>query len=79
MIKEILIRSCEILNRNDIIQTLKSVNKTEEISNEQIQSEVYKLLSYYNFVASSIFQNYFELTFTDTLMSDEYNKIQYYN
>lgn len=79
MIKEILIKSCEILNRNDIIQTLKSVNKTEEISNEQIQSEVYKLLSYYNFVASSIFQNYFELTFTDTLMSDEYNKIQYYN
>lgn len=79
MIKEILIKSCEILNRNDIVQSLKNVSKIENISNEQIQSDVYKLLSYYNFVVSSIFQNYFELRFTDTLVSDEYNKIQYYN
>lgn len=77
--KDILIKCSEILNRSDITKVLKSVDSVDNISDSNIQDEVIKLIGYFNFVTHSIYQNYINLTRTETLKSDENNKIHYYN
>ena len=79
MLKNIFIKCSELLNRNDIIQELKKSNSVDDISNAQIQSDVLKMTSYYNYVVSSIFSEYIDLTFNENLISDENNKIHYFN
>ena len=79
MLKDILIKCSEILNRADITHALKSSNSIDDISNQQTQNDVIKLISFYNFVTISIFQSYIDLINTDTVVSDSSNKIYYYN
>ena len=71
MMKNILIKCAEILNRNDIISTLKQVNSINEISDYNIQSDVIKLISYYNYITQTIYQEYFDLIITEHVSSDD--------
>ena len=43
---------------NYISKTLKNVSSLDEISNESILSDTIRLISYYNFVCSTLFENY---------------------
>lgn len=79
MLKDIIVKCAETLNRNDIIKSLKYVSSIDEITDEQIQSDVIKIISYYNYISNAVFQDYIELTKSETIKSDENNKIQYYN
>ena len=79
MFKDILMKCSDLAGRPDISQTIKSCSSVDEIDNPQIQNEVIKLIAYFNFTVSSIFQSYIDLFFTDTIASDENNKIYFYN
>ena len=79
MLKDIIVRCAETLNRNDIIKALKGVSSIDEIVDEQIQSDVIKIISYYNYISNAVFQEYIDLIATETITSDENNKIQYYD
>ncbi len=79
MLKNILIKTAEIINRDDLISALKKNNSVEEIQNESIKLDIYKMISYYNFISNDIFENYFSLFAKETLTSDENNRIYYSN
>lgn len=79
MLKDILIISATIINRNDIVDSLKKASTVENITNEQIKNDVFRLISYYNFVSKTIFHDYFDMVYKDVLKSDENNKIYYFN
>lgn len=77
MIKNILIKCAELVNREDIVSSLKSANTINEIKNNSTQSDVIRLLSYYNFIIESIFENYISIEKFEKLTSDENNRIYY--
>ena len=78
MLKHLLIKTAEIINRNDIISCLKTTNSIDEISDSSLQNEICKLINFYNFTVSSIYENYLDLTFTEKVKSDSEKKIHYY-
>lgn len=78
MLKNILIKCAELLNRDDLVSALKDASTTDDIINSSQQNDVTKLISYYNFTLSNICENYLYITTTDTLCSDSENRI-YYN
>lgn len=78
MLKDFLIKCSELLNRDDIVQTLREVNDIDSIENAQIKNDVLRLISYYNFTVSTICENYYELTDTQSITSDENKKIYFY-
>lgn len=77
MLKHILIKCSEIINRDDLSKTLKEVNSLSEITNESIQNDITRMISYYNFVVNNIFENYIKLEENETLRSDDNNRIYY--
>ena len=77
MLKHLLIKTAEIINRNDIISCLKTTNSIDEISDSSLQNEVCKLKNFYNFTVSSIYENYLDLTYTEKVKSDSEKKIHY--
>ena len=77
MIKQLLIKCAELLNRDDIIVSLKDTDSVDNISNTSIQNDTIRLISYYNYVVSNIFENYISLSKTEILTSDENNRIYY--
>ena len=79
MLKQILIKCAELINRDDISKALKNVNNLDEISNETIQTDVIRLMSYYNFICSSLYENYIKISYSETLESDENNRIYFSN
>lgn len=79
MLKNILIKTAEIVNRDDLLLAIKKATSIEEIENENIKSDILKLISYFNFIINDIFENYFNLNTTETIASDENNRIYYSN
>lgn len=77
MIKNILIKSAELANRDDIVSALKEHSAINEINNNSIQSDVCRLLSYYNFVISNLFENYFNLSTSQVILSNNLGEISY--
>lgn len=77
MIKQLLIKCAELLNRDDIIASLKETDSVDNISNKSIQNDTVRLMSYYNYIVSNIFENYINLSNTETFTSDENNRIYY--
>ena len=75
MLKDILIKSAELLNRDDIIDSLN--NPTGD-TNTSLQNDICRLISYYNFILKSLCENYFPIEITDTISSNKNRKI-YYN
>ena len=79
MLKNILIKCADILNRNDISKILKTQTDVEKILDETLKSDVYRLINYFNFTVNTLFENYFNLTYSETLKSDANNIIHYHN
>ena len=79
MLKNILIKCAELLNRNDIVKSLKSVDKIDSILDETLKSDVYRLINYFNFTSNTLFENYFDLTHSEQLSSNGSNIINYSN
>lgn len=79
MLKNILIKCAELLNRNDIVKSLKSVEKIDSIPDETLKSDVYRLVNYFNYTSNTLFENYFELTHSEQLNSNNSNVINYSN
>lgn len=78
MLKDILIDCAELLSRDDILDTLKSVNSVEEITNKQIKNDINRLISFYNSTLYFICEDYLDLSYTEIIKSDSDKKIHYY-
>ena len=79
MLKNILIKSLEFLNQNESIKELKNADSIEKISTPQIQNDIIKLISFYNYTVGTLFHDYLDLTYNENLVSDSENKIFYHN
>ena len=74
MLKDILIKSAELLNRDDIICELNNKNET---TNNSLKNDIYRLINYYNYTIQNLFEHYFFITKTDIITSDKNRKIFY--
>lgn len=79
MLKNILIKTAELVNRDDIIHTLKKVTSIEEITNETVMTDILKMISYCNYTFNDLFENYIYLNKNEEVISDENNRIYYSN
>ena len=79
MLKKILIKTAELINRDDIYSLLNKINSIDEISNQTISNDVNKMISYCNYILSDIFENYIYLNKSEELNSDENNRVYYSN
>lgn len=73
MLKDILLRTCEIINRDDLIDGL---NKNLSENPQAIQNDIIRLVSYFNHTMETLCDNYFNLTHTQELFSNN-KKINY--
>ena len=76
MLKDILIKTAELTNRDDIITELKSKNKSTP---QAIQNDILRLISYYNYTIENLCGNYFSLKETQFITSDKNRKINFLN
>ena len=79
MLKNILIKCAEILNRNDMVKCLKSQTDIAKVADETLQSDLYRLIHYFNFTTNTLFENYFNLTTSQELSADSSNIIYYHD
>lgn len=77
MLKNILIKCAELVNRDDILFELKKVDSIEAITNIGIKNDVIRLISYYNFIISNLYEHYFIVENVEELSSDENCQIFY--
>ena len=75
MLKNILIKTAEILNRDDIISELNSENS----NSSELQNDIFRLISYYNFTIEKLCENYFSISHTQSIHSDKNRKISFLN
>lgn len=78
MLKNILIDCAELLSRDDILDTLKTINSLEDITNKQIKYDINRLIYFYNSTLYLACEDYLDLTYSEILKSDANNKIHYY-
>lgn len=77
MIKNLLIKCCGLINRDDLITELKNANSIEDIVKNDVKTEIIKLISYFNFVITSLFENYIKLEYCEKVTSDSMCEIDY--
>ncbi len=73
MLKDILLKTAELINRDDLIDGL---NKNSSENSQSIQNDILRLISYYNYTMETLCENYFNLTHTQELFSNN-KKINY--
>ncbi len=78
MLKNLLIKCAELLNRDDILETLKSIDDVEDIDNKQIQNDIVRLIQFYNFTVHAACENYLGLITSEMVKSDVNKKIHYH-
>ncbi len=78
MFKDLLIKCCNFIGREDIVCELKSAEKLDDILNNNIKNDVINLFSYYNYVVCSVFENYLNLSFTEKVTSNSNSIIEYF-
>lgn len=67
MLKDILLKTAELINRDDIIEGL---NKELTNNPQSIQNDITRLISYYNHTIETLCENYFHLTHSQELYSN---------
>lgn len=72
MLKNILLQTAQLINRDDIIDALNNGSDSQSINNDII-----RLISYYNYTIETICENYFFVNHKQVLMSDKNRKISY--
>lgn len=73
MLKDILLKTAEIINRDDLIEDLNN-NDSPSIKND-----ILRLISYYNYTLETLTDNYFNLIYKQTIHSNNNKQINYIN
>lgn len=79
MLKNILLKTSELVNRDDIVSALKETDSIEDIDSSNISIEISKMISYCNYILNDIFENYIFLEKKETTTSNENGEIYYSN
>ncbi len=74
MLKDILLQTSELINRDDLIDALNDSNQTQST-----QNDILRLISYYNYTIETLCENYFNIQNTQSIISDKNRKIHYLN
>lgn len=74
MLKDILLQTAQLINRDDLIDALNNGSKSEATNNDLL-----RLISYYNFTIETLCQNYFFINHKQKIVSDKNRKINYLN
>lgn len=77
MLKNLIIKCSDLVNRDDISLTLKNVSSLDEIENQNIQSDIIRLIQYYNFTISNIYENYIDAYTSEEIVSNQDGDIFY--
>lgn len=77
MFKNLLMQCADLLNRTDIIQNLKTHTSIDEIEEQSVQNDILRLITFYNYIISSIFDKYLELTTTEKITTDKRGTIYF--
>ena len=75
MLKNILLETAKIINRDDLIEALNTTNQVSQ----SIENDILRLVSYFNYTLETLCENYFNLTNTQSIYSDKNKKIYYIN
>lgn len=78
MLKNLLKKCAETLNRDDIVQTLNKTNDLSEIDDGQIKNDIYRLISYFNFISKTICEDYSLLKETESILSSPTGQIEFF-
>ena len=78
MFKDLLIKCCNLIGREDLSLEIKAVNRLDEILDKNNKNDITNLLGYYNYIICSIFENYLKLTFTERVTSNSNSFIEYF-
>lgn len=76
MLKDILLKTAELINRDDIITELNSETQT---NSQSLTNDILRMISYFNYTLETLCDNYFNITNTQTFYSDKNKKISYLN
>jgi hypothetical protein len=74
MLKDILLKTAELINRDDLIEGLNSDNNSQSI-----QNDILRMISYYNYTMETLCENYFNLSTKQLISSDNKKQIYYFN
>lgn len=74
MLKDILLQTAQLINRDDLIDALN--NGSDSLS---INNDILRLVSYYNYTIETLCENYFYVTYKQKILSDKNRKINYLN
>lgn len=77
MLKNLIIKCSDLVNRDDISLALKNTSSLDEIENQNIQSDIIRLIQYYNFTISNIYENYIDAYTTEEVTSNPDGNIFY--
>ena len=77
MIKNLLIKCCGLIGRDDLAEELKNANFISDIVKNDAKNDIIKLISFFNFIISSIFENYISLEFCEKVTSDAVCEIDF--
>ena len=75
MLKDILLKTSQLINRDDIIEELNNPQN----NSTSLQNDILRLISYYNYTIETLCENYFNLTNKQTILSSKDKKINYFN
>ena len=64
MFKDLLIKCCNLVGREDLSLEVENASKIDDILDISKKNEIINFFSYYNYVVCSIFENYLRLEFT---------------
>lgn len=75
MLKDILLKTAQLIDRDDIIEELENPKN----SSPAIQNDIYRLISYFNYTNEILCENYFNISNEQTFLSDKNRTIYFQN
>lgn len=78
MLKNFIVKCAETLNRDDICGVLKFSSTLANIEDGQVKNDIIRLISYYNYISKTIFEDYVKISTTEAIVSDQNCKVGYF-
>lgn len=75
MLKDILLKTAELINRDDLIESLNKQNNPSQ----SIQNDISRMISYFNYTMETLCDNYYNLKHSQNIYSNNNKKISYLN
>lgn len=76
MLKNLLKKCAETLNREDIVQALSKTDDLSQIDDGQVKNDIFRLISYFNFISKTICEDYSLLTETESILSSATGNVE---